>query len=169
VRKNAEEELRYAYEQYGYGTTIWSPLTGGLLSGKYNDLTPPEDSRYATATPINQFFWQKYLGVFGEEGLKERLHGLKEIADELGCTQAQLCIAWILVNKDISTIIIGASRPEQIEANVQAIEVAQKWTPELEERVSKLLDNTPETAMDFSTWQSKAPRRSISVDFNFGN
>lgn len=168
VRKNAEEGLRFAFEKYKYGTTIWSPLTGGLLSGKYNDLVPPEGSRYKSDPVAAGFLWPKYIKQFGEEGLKERLHGLAAIAEELGCTQAQLCLAWVLVNKDISTTIMGASKVSQVEDNLKALDVAAKWTPELEERISKVLDNQPETAMNFNLWQPKPSRRSLRIDYTFG-
>ena len=168
VRTNAEEQLRFAYDNYKYGTTIWSPLTGGLLSGKYNDLVAPEGSRYKSDPVGAGVMWPKYIKQFGEEGLKTRLQGLAKIAEEVGCTQAQLCLAWVLVNSDISTAIMGASRVSQIESNLEALEIASKWTPELEERVSKLLDNQPETAMDFTVWKNKKSRRSLRIDYDFG-
>ena len=126
VRTNAEENLRFAYDNYKYGTTIWSPLTGGLLSGKYNDLVAPEGSRYKSDPVGAGFMWPKYMKQFGEEGLKTRLQGLGKIAEEIGCTQAQLCLAWILVNKDISTSIMGASKVSQVHSNLEALDIAIK-------------------------------------------
>ena len=131
VRTNAEEQLRFAYDYYKYGTTIWSPLTEGLLSGKYNDLVAPEGSGYKSDPVGARVMLSKYIKQFGEEGLKTRLQGLAKIDEKVGCTQVQLCLAWISVNSDISTAIMGASRVSQIESSLEALEIASKWMPEL--------------------------------------
>lgn len=166
-RENAEKLLRPVYESYGYGTTIWSPLLGGLLTGKYNDLEAPEGSRYKE-NEMGKKIWEKHLSTWSEDELKKKLHGLKDIADEIGCTQAQLAIAWTIVNKDTTTCILGASRVEQVEDNLKALDVAKKWTPELEEKVSKLLDNEPDTPMDFNTFAPKKARRGLRIDYSLG-
>ena len=110
-RERPEEGYRPVYEDYGYGTTIWSPLAGGVLTGKYNEGVAPEGSRYNDNSFAKNAIWPSY---FGTDELKEKntkiLKGLKEIADEVGCTQAQLAIAWVIVNKDISTCIFGATK-----------------------------------------------------------
>lgn len=168
VRDNAEETLRSVYESYSYGTTIWSPLVGGLLTGKYNTLEPPEGSRYKDDPVAANALWPKYINQFGREGLIDRLQGLARLAEEVGCTQAQLCLAWVLVNKDITTTIIGASKVSQIESNLKSLEIASKWTPELEEKMSNLLDNSPSTAMDFNTFSPMKSRRSLRIDYSIG-
>src|SRR5690606_34269473 len=115
-------------EETGYGATIWSPLASGLLTGKYRDGVP-EGSRGALA---------------GYEWLRNRLtdaerlsavERLRPIADELGCTLAQLAIAWCAVNPNVSTVITGASRPAQVVDNFGAIEVLDALTPDLLERI----------------------------------
>ena len=69
---------------------------------------------------------------------------LTPLAEELGCTMAQLAIAWCLTNEDVSTVITGASRPEQVTENMEALEVAEQLTPDVQERIEEILDNRPE-------------------------
>lgn len=71
------------------------------------------------------------------------------IADELGCTMAQLALAWCLVNQDVSTVITGASKPEQVEENMASLEIVPKLTAEVMDRVEEILDNKPKPESDF--------------------
>lgn len=166
VRDNFEKNLRLCYEEYKYGTTIWSPLAGGLLSGKYNSGEAPEGSRYKDNQFAKDVIWTKYMSEDKKESTVKALQGLGEIAEELGCSQAQLALAWTIVNSDTSTCIFGATKVEQVEDNIKALEVASKWTPEIEEKIEKLLDNQPEPAMDFNIWGPKKPRRQVALDYN---
>jgi voltage-dependent potassium channel beta subunit len=167
MRTNMEKNLRHSFENYKYGTTIWSPLAGGILSGKYNDGTVPAGTRYSD----NPFAKNVVLGKYFGEKVKEKnlkiLNGLKEIADEQGCTMAQLSIAWTIVNQDVSVCICGATKLSQVDDNMGALAVANRWTEELEKKINDLLDNEPAPAMDFNRWAPREPRRSIRVDYNF--
>jgi len=165
-RENHEKTLRPLYENYKYGTTIWSPICGGLLSGKYNDLETPKGSRYAE-NAMGKNIWARFMKEFDPDELKTKLKSLEEIAGELGCTQAQLAVAWTAANKDTSTTIFGATKLSQVEDNLKAVEVIKKWTPEIEEKIEKVLDNTPATVMDFQTFAPKKPRRGLRVDYDF--
>jgi voltage-dependent potassium channel beta subunit len=118
-RERVEHEYARLYGDIGLGTTTWSPLASGLLTGKYNDGVPP-GSRGA---------------VKGYEWLAERLtdaaklaqvRRLAPIARELGCTMAQLAIAWCLKNPHVSTVITGASRVAQVHENMKALDVVGK-------------------------------------------
>jgi voltage-dependent potassium channel beta subunit len=143
-RERVEREYARLYD-VGLGLTVWSPLASGILTGKYNDGIP-EGSR---------------LDTEGYEWLRERLESpegqaqiakvrqLGAVADELGCTMAQLALAWCLVNPNVSTVITGASRPEQVTQNMQAMEVYEKLSPEVMERIERILDNTPAPQPDF--------------------
>ena len=71
------------------------------------------------------------------------LNELAEVAAELDCTQAELALAWVIVNKDVSTAIFGATSVSQVQSNLKSVEIASKWTPELEERIEKILDTQP--------------------------
>jgi len=167
VRDNVEKNLRKPFEEYRYGTTIWSPLAGGILTGKYNDGTAPKGSRYDKEAYAINIVWPKYFGEKTKEKTISTLKGLEELANELGCTQAQLALAWTIINGDISTCIFGATKVSQIEDNLKAVDVAQKWTPEIEEKLEKVLGNQPEPAMDWNTFTPKVPRRQEALDWKF--
>lgn len=118
------------YKEYGYGTTTWSPLASGLLSGKYNKGIP-KDSRAA---------FNDWLKSRMEDKEKlEKVAALEPIAKELGATMSQLALAWCLKNPFVSTVITGASRVEQVYENMKAGEIAEKITPELMERIDEIL------------------------------
>jgi len=132
-RERFSPEYVRVYKEYGYGTTIWSPLASGLLSGKYSKGIP-QGSRGAL---------QGYDWLQDELTDKEKLskvQALEPIAKELDCTLSQLAIAWCLKNPFVSAVITGASRVEQVHENMKAGEVAAKLTPEILERIDKAFD-----------------------------
>ena len=136
-RDRVEREYAPLYDDIGLGTTTWSPLASGLLTGKYNDGIP-DDSRLATGG----YEWlQDHVLV--EERI-EKVQRLAGVAEDLGCTTAQLALAWCLQNPHVSTVITGASRPEQVEENMQALEVADALDAEVMETIASILDNEPE-------------------------
>lgn len=116
------------YKEYGYGTTIWSPLASGLLSGKYNKGIP-QDSRGA----LKGYEWL-HERLTDQERLK-KVAALEPIANELGATISQLALAWCLKKPFVSTVITGASRVEQVHENMKAGEIAPKITPEIMARI----------------------------------
>jgi len=131
-RERVEEEYARLYRDIGLGTTIWSPLASGLLTGKYNDGIPA-NSRGT---------------VKGYEWLAERLSDqpkiavvkrLVPIAADIGCTMAQMSLAWCLKNPHVSTAITGASRPEQVTENMKSLDVVPKLTPEIMARIDGAL------------------------------
>jgi voltage-dependent potassium channel beta subunit len=138
TRERCEREYAPLYKELGYGTTIFSPLAAGLLTGKYNDGIPA-DSRAA----LDGFEWlQRSL-------TPERIARLKQlqvVADQLPCTMAQLGLAWCLKNPNVSSVITGASRPAQVTENMKALDLAPKLTPEVMERIDAILDNVPKAA-----------------------
>lgn len=121
-RGRLEGDYARFYREYGCGTTIWSPLASGLLSGKYNQGIP-QDSRGA----LKGYEWLKDR-LTDQERLA-RVAALEPIAKELGCTLSQLALAWCLKNPFVSTVITGASRVEQVHENMKAGEVVEKITP----------------------------------------
>ena len=137
VRERFEKEYAPLYKELGYGTTIWSPLASGLLSGKYNDGIPA-DSRAA----LKGYEWLK-SSILTPENV-ERVRKLKPIADDLGCTMAQMSLAWCLKNPNVSTVITGASRPQQVAENMKALEIVPKLTDEVMARIEEVLENKPE-------------------------
>lgn len=166
MRENFEKNLRHSYENFKYGTTIWSPLAGGILSGKYNDGNIPDDSRYATNDYASSVVIHKYFGAKVKDNTLRILKGLQEIADENDVSMAQLSLAWTIVNQDVSTCIFGATKVSHVEDNMKALKLAMNWTKELEEKIETLLDNTPSPEIDFNVWKPKPSRRSLRVDYD---
>ncbi|MCX6058408.1 MAG: aldo/keto reductase [Chloroflexi bacterium] len=119
------------YKEYGYGSTIWSPLASGLLTGKYSKGIP-SDSRGA----LKGYEWLKD-NLTNEQRLA-KVAALQPIANELGCTLSQLALAWCLKNPFVSTVITGASRVDQVYENMKASDVADKITPELLEKIDAI-------------------------------
>jgi len=121
-RTKVEHEFARLYDEIGLGTTIWSPLASGLLTGKYKDGVP-EDSRGA----LPGYEWLAERMTYAESlGKVERL---RPIAAELGCSMSHLAIAWCAANPRVSTVITGASRASQVVENFEAIDVLAKLTP----------------------------------------
>lgn len=140
-RQRVEYELAPLYRKIGLGTTIWSPLDSGIPTGKYNDGIP-EGSRLA----LEGFEWLKNRLV--QEKI-EKVRQMTAIAEELDCSMAQLALAWCLNNPNVSSVITGASRPEQVWENMQAPEVAERLTQEVLERIEAILVNKPEPWPDY--------------------
>jgi voltage-dependent potassium channel beta subunit len=127
-RDKVDKEYLRLYEDIGLGTTIWSPLSSGLLTGKYLNGVP-EGSR---ATHPG-YEWLK--GMLTDEGRNKKVADLKVIADELGVTLTQFSLAWCAMNPHVSTVITGASNAAQVRENMTALDVMPLITPEIMERV----------------------------------
>jgi voltage-dependent potassium channel beta subunit len=132
-RKRLTGDYIRLYNEYKYGTTIWSPLASGLLSGKYQGGIP-KDSRGA----LKGYEWLK--DSITDKNKLARVAALEPIAKELGCTLSQLALAWCLKNPFVSTVITGASRVEQVHENMKAAEFAPKLTPEIMNRIDVIFE-----------------------------
>lgn len=127
-RNKVEVEFARLYQDIGIGTTTWSPLASGLLTGKYRDGVP-EDSRAA----LPGYGWlAKRLTAQSEI---DRVERLRPIAEELGCTLAQLSIAWCAANPHVTSVITGASKASQVVDNFGALDVIDKLTQEVMTRI----------------------------------
>ncbi|WP_346742426.1 potassium channel beta subunit family protein [Rhabdothermincola salaria] len=127
-RRRVETEYTRLYEDTGLGLTTWSPLASGLLTGKYLDGVP-EGSRAA----LPGYEWLR--DMLTEPGRNEVVRRLAGIADELECTLSQLAIAWCAANTDVSTVITGASTPEQVVENMGALDVLDRLDPDMLDRI----------------------------------
>jgi voltage-dependent potassium channel beta subunit len=136
-RERFEHEYGRLFGDYGYGSTTWSPLASGLLTGKYGGGIP-KDSRAA----LKGYDWLRKRMTDPER--LARVRALEPIAADLGCTLAQLAIAWILKNPHVSTVITGASRVEQVRENLGAAEVAPKLTPQILSRMDEVFGHKRE-------------------------
>jgi voltage-dependent potassium channel beta subunit len=146
-RERFEREYSALYRDFGIGTTIWSPLASGLLTGKYNDGIP-EGSRLS----LEDYQWLKER-LLSEEGQSriEKVRQLQPIADDLGCSMATLALAWCLRNPQVSTVITGATRPEQVHENMKALEVVRRLDGAVMGRIENILDNAPVAEYDWRT------------------
>lgn len=131
-RDHLEKNYLKLFEKYGLGTTIWSPLASGILSGKYNQGIPSDSRLAKEAWLVPENFMQ----------LVEKTRQLGNIAKELGCTLSQLAIAWCLKNPNVSTVITGATKLEQLEENLGALEVKPKLTADVMNKIDSLTLST---------------------------
>lgn len=135
-REKFEKEYAILYKELGYGTTIWSPLASGLLSGKYNDGIPA-----GSRATLPGYEWIQ-SSVLTPDRL-EKVKQLVPIAKDLHCSMSQLALAWCLKNPNVSTVITGASKPEQVHENMKAIEVVTTLTQDVMDRIELILGNNP--------------------------
>jgi voltage-dependent potassium channel beta subunit len=128
ARQRVEEEYARLFAETGYGATTWSPLASGLLTGKYRDGIP-DDSRGALAG----FGW--LAKQMSDAAAVAKVEKLRPIADELGCSMAQLALAWCATNPNVSTVITGASRPSQVIENFGALDVIPALDADVRARI----------------------------------
>ena len=112
IRERFEQEYRVLFEKYGYGTTTWSPLAQGVLTGKFNDGKIAEGSRFDKNQSSKDFVWQWYFSDDKKENTLRMINKLAEAAQELGYTQAQVALAWGIASGDVSSQLLGFSRLE---------------------------------------------------------
>ncbi|MGZ4984051.1 MAG: potassium channel beta subunit family protein [Chthoniobacterales bacterium] len=138
-REKVEREFAPLYDTVGLGTTIWSPLASGLLTGKYNDGDPG-----GTRISLKNYEWLR--DQFETAEARSRLAKVKQlvkVADDLGTTLPRLALAWCLKNPNVSTVITGASKPKQVRENMKAGELVPQLTNEVMQRIEKILQNKP--------------------------
>ena len=135
-RYKMEKEYLMIFNTVGMGTTIWSPLASGLLTGKYNNGIP-EGSRLG----LEGFEWLKDQWMMEDKLAKVRT--LTAFAQELGTPVSTLSIAWTLKNPHVTTAILGATKKEQLLENLKALEVAEKLTPEVLQRIEEIMHSKP--------------------------
>ncbi|GBH28677.1 potassium channel beta subunit family protein [Burkholderia vietnamiensis] len=136
-RTRVEQEYARLYDDCGLGLTTWGPLASGLLTGKYRNGVPP-----GSRAELHGYDWlrERPTARARNGGVEQ----LGDIAAELGCSTAQLAIAWVLANPRVSSVITGASRLEQIGDHMRAVEVATKLTPELKQRIDDVVGDAYE-------------------------
>jgi voltage-dependent potassium channel beta subunit len=139
-RERFEVEYARLYEEIGLGTTIWSPLASGVLTGKYSEGIP-DDAR------INLPGYEWLKKMFESEEGQERISKVRDltvIAEELGTNMATLALAWCLKNPNVSTVILGASRLSQLEENLKTVDIVDQITDDVMEHIEEVLDNKPD-------------------------
>jgi voltage-dependent potassium channel beta subunit len=144
-RDKVERDYAPVYDTFGLGTTIWSPLASGLLTGKYNEGVP-QDSRAA----LQGYEWLREI-IEGPKGRKrvEQVKALAKIADGAGMPIHHLALLWCLANPRVSTVILGASRLEQLTDNLAALDHKSAMTPDLMAAIEDVVKNKPEAAQRY--------------------
>ncbi|XP_077171856.1 voltage-gated potassium channel subunit beta-3 isoform X3 [Paroedura picta] len=140
-RDKVETQLPELYHKIGVGAITWSPLACGLITGKYEDRVP-ENCRAA----MKGYQWLKEK-LQSEDGKKQqaKVKELHPIAERLGCTVAQLAIAWCLRSEGVSSVLLGVSSTDQLIENLGSIQVLTQLTPQVVQEIDALLGNKPNT------------------------
>jgi voltage-dependent potassium channel beta subunit len=136
VRDKVEVEFSQIYKTVGLGTTIWSPLASGILTGKYNNGVPE-----GTRLNLGELGWLAKKTL--QEEYFTKVRNLSVLAQDLGISMPQLAIAWVLKNEDVSTAILGASKTSQLEENLKAGDAKSLLTLEVMQKIEDILNNTP--------------------------
>ncbi|MDI1356559.1 MAG: aldo/keto reductase [bacterium] len=136
-RTKIEKDYLLLFRDFGLGTTIWSPLASGLLTGKYNSGMPTDNRLH-----IEGMDWLKER-TLGDASRIEKTRKLDVLAKEIGTTLPKLGIAWCVKNPHVSTAILGASKAEQLKETITSLEVLPLLTPEVMERIEQILQNKP--------------------------
>ncbi|XP_070766157.1 voltage-gated potassium channel subunit beta-2-like [Enoplosus armatus] len=144
-REKVEVQLPDLYHKIGIGAMTWSPLACGIISGKYDSGIPP----YSRAS-LKGYQWMKDK-ILSEEGHRQqvKLKELQAVAERLGCTLPQLAIAWCLRNEGVNSVLLGASRTDQLMENIRAIQVLPKLSLSIASEVDNILGNKPYSKKDF--------------------
>ena len=142
-----------------YGITAWSPLEGGILTGKYLNNNMPDDSRISKLKGKFPNAWEK-----NKKDWEPKLIKLQNLAKEkLNCSLTQLSIAWVIRNQDVSTAILGAMKPEQLIENLGALEVCKRLNKEILIEIEKIMKNAPIGEIDyFDNFKTMPIRRNVA-------
>lgn len=135
-RRKMEQEFQPVFRTFGMGTTTWSPLASGILTGKYNNGIPDE-SRLG----MEGFEWLKEREL--NENRIEKVKKLTPVAEQLGISMATLALAWVIKNPDVTSAILGATKETQLEENLKAVAACSRLTPEIMETIDTILENKP--------------------------
>lgn len=135
-RNKVEVEYAQIYKTVGLGTTIWSPLASGILTGKYNDGMPE-----STRLSMDGLEWLKDANLVEEK--LQVVRNLSKLAADLGVSLPKLAIAWCLKNENVSTVILGASKASQLEETLKSFEVLELLTEDVMEKIEEILGNKP--------------------------
>jgi aryl-alcohol dehydrogenase-like predicted oxidoreductase len=138
-RIKMEKDYLGLFDTEGMGTTIWSPLASGILTGKYNSGIP-KGSRMSL--PEYKFLRDKLESKEGTERI-DKVKMLEKIADKLGISVAQLSLAWCLKNENVSTVILGATNTKQLDENLKSIDHKNLFDDSIIDRIEKILKNKP--------------------------
>eukprot|EP00963_Diacronema_lutheri_P003528 scaffold285_cov330-Pavlova_lutheri.AAC.46 len=139
AREKVEVDYAPVYARYGLGLTTWSPLASGILTGKYSGGVVPEGSRLS----LESYKWLAEKKLVEKRDQIEKVDQLKPIAEALGCSLAQLSLAWCVKNPNVSTVITGSTKLAQVEDNFQSMKVVPKLTDEVMAKIEEIIQSKP--------------------------
>jgi aryl-alcohol dehydrogenase-like predicted oxidoreductase len=142
-RERFEKEYRMLFQRYGMGSTIWSPLASGILTGKYNHGIP-KSARLARAEMAG--LHRKIFGNNPDEKFR-KTELLGKLARQAGMTLPQLAIAWCLKNENVSTVLLGASKLQQLDENLGTVEILPMLTEQVMQSIEEIVLNKPHISM----------------------
>ena len=164
-RNSMEVDYRDLFKKYKMGTTIWSPLESGILTGKYINETP-NDSRAKLTNDNANYSFNLYMKNKAE--YDDKLNKLKDIAEKkCGCNLTTLAIAWCIANPDVSVCLLGASKPSQLDDTIKALEVYRTIDKDTWIEIEKILDNTPKGEIDYRIWKELPSRRNVAMGIDY--
>ena len=165
TREYMENEYRDLFRKYKMGTTTWSPLESGVLTGKYIDETPDDSRMKLTHDHANRSYVD-YLK--NKKSRDEKLKKLKEIAEKkCGCSLTTLAIAWVIANPDVNVCLLGASKASQLDETIKALEVYKTINKDTWIEIEKVLDNTPKGEIDYRSWKELPSRRNVVMNIDY--
>jgi len=152
-RNKMERDYLSLFHSIGLGTTVWSPLAGGLLTGRYNELATNSsavvEGRFTSSSAMREFAKRPDLTELGNvETMVKKACELAPIAKRLGCSQAQLALAWLISNPNVSCVLTSVSRIEQVSETYTAHKFVSKLTPEVKAEIEAILGNKPQLPMN---------------------
>jgi aryl-alcohol dehydrogenase-like predicted oxidoreductase len=164
-RTKMEKDYSDLFAKNSLGTTIWSPLKSGILTGKYNDGVP-EGSRFDKDKRLEAMIFNTLFGETKKEQTLKQLNALADIAKELGVSMPILCLTWCIVNKDVSTCLLGASKVSQLEENLKCLDLKAKWSKEIEDKIDAVIAaNKPEQELNWRNMTPRPNRRTEAIEF----
>eukprot|EP00127_Corallochytrium_limacisporum_P002227 Clim_evm15s109 gene=Clim_evmTU15s109 len=138
-REKMERDFMRLFAKHGMGTTIWSPLASGILTCKYSGGKVPEGTRLS----LDNYSWLKDRILNQRMGDIEKADALKPIAEKVGCSVAQLSLAWCVKNENVSTVILGATSVKQLEENMECLKYVDRLTPEILAEIEEVVQTKP--------------------------
>ena len=164
-RTSMEGDYRDLFRKFKMGTTIWSPLESGILTGKYINETPPDSRAKLTNDNANSSF---SIYMKNKAEWDDKLTKLKDIAEKkCGCGLTTLAIAWCIANPDVSVCLLGASKPAQLDDTIKALEVYRTIDKDTWIEIEKILDNTPKGEVDYRYWKEVPSTRNVAMGIDY--
>lgn len=160
VRDDLEKEYAHLFDKYRMGTTVWSPLMSGILTGKYREKVDKGTRLDISSAEAGQH--ARYYTKNKKE-IDDKLTKLEAVAKKLNCSLAQLALAWVIKNPDVSTCILGTSSLEQLIENLKALEISDLLDLETENLIDEILNNAPDQSLNWRDFTPKEKRRLYTI------